>query len=74
MFSQSQIVYEFVAQRTVELAQTAATMDARRLARAGAPYGMFRLLLGNVLISTGQRVQGRKLHGFSPLAPAGGES
>jgi hypothetical protein len=73
MFSQSQITYDLVAQRIDELALQAVASDARRQARAAPKSGKFRLLVGEVLISTGQWVQGRKLHGYSPLTSDGGE-
>ena len=73
MFSQSEIAYDLAAQRTEERAQQAVASDARRLARASSKSGKIRMFVGEALISTGRRVQGRNLPSFSALAPAGGE-
>jgi hypothetical protein len=74
MLSQSEIAYDFVAQRTDEYAHRAAALDAVRRANSGSRTSGIRLLVGKALISTGRRVQGRTTQSFSSLATAGGES
>jgi hypothetical protein len=74
MFSQSQIAYDLVAQHTEERAKQAVTLVACRQARAASRSGKFRLFVGEALISTGRRVQGRNLQSLSALVPTAGES
>jgi hypothetical protein len=74
MFSQSEIAYDLATQRAEEHVQQATASDARRQARATSRSGKIRMFMGEALISTGRRVQGRNLPRYSALASASGES